>query len=659
MNRLLCRRKPAAVLIAPLCLLLAAVLLAAVIVESAKSKADHAILYGSTAEKAQRVYICPQYMSKEFASFEALESDRFYLMLSANMDVYVVCISDASLPSYKPLQDFTYLGDVPQPDIPVIYGTCVPIEDELVPYAVDAVNSLFGQDLVTADTLTDITGLYYIDTTASAPASDFVPVCVAIAAALSILGVVLIWRRISFSRISRATANRMGTEFAEVSRQLEEPETQYFKSLGLYLTQDYLIGYKMGVRIVPITSLCGVRGLLTGRSARLCIEDRDHGECLLCTAPRNLHSITEYREAVRALSLRRSGLEYGTSRRIRTDEVDPAQLDDFYSMDERRDLRIQEAINDGSMSALPNYALGILGALIGAALGGTVWVAVGKLGYLSGLIGGLMIWLALRGFRLLGKTLDKAGAVISCILAALMIPAANYVVYAWAFRDAMGSRYTFIRALEETWGMMRENGLLGSYFKDLSIGLLFFVLVGWPMMKNVFTPAVKAARILAAGVPVYPMQPTAGMPSTDPLSEDAGPHVILPGKIVVLGVVAGFLGTALFLFLTVMIILENEGNIAGFIVMSLAFAAAFLSGALYLIAVRRRRIEYDTRSVRLITNKRIVELPWEDVTELRLRNPNMMSIRGNGMKISFDLSWSGWEQLVYRAYDSARSAAKK
>ena len=76
-----------------------------------------------------------------------------------------------------------------------------------------------------------------------------------------------------------------------------------------------------------------------------------------------------------------------------------------------------------------NTTAGVIGAVIGALLGSVVWIVVGSLGYVSGWIAFLMIFLSMTMYKKLGNGIDKKGKIISGVIAMLMIMPSSFIVY--------------------------------------------------------------------------------------------------------------------------------------------------------------------------------------------------------------------------------------
>ncbi len=84
-----------------------------------------------------------------------------------------------------------------------------------------------------------------------------------------------------------------------------------------------------------------------------------------------------------------------------------------------------------------NILLGIVGAVIGAALGGLIWAVIGILGYIVGWVGVLTIVLSYGGYKLLARKGGALGVFISIVLSIAAIFAGHYMAWAWTYYKAM------------------------------------------------------------------------------------------------------------------------------------------------------------------------------------------------------------------------------
>lgn len=82
---------------------------------------------------------------------------------------------------------------------------------------------------------------------------------------------------------------------------------------------------------------------------------------------------------------------------------------------------------------------GVIGALLGALLGGVLWLVIGALGYISGWIGILIVLFANTGYKLFAKEKSRFGTVISLIFSLLVIFPATYAAGVWTFYTELNS----------------------------------------------------------------------------------------------------------------------------------------------------------------------------------------------------------------------------
>lgn len=120
---------------------------------------------------------------------------------------------------------------------------------------------------------------------------------------------------------------------------------------------------------------------------------------------------------------------------------------------------------------------GVLGALLGALVGGIAWTAIGCLGYISGWIAILIFFLAQFGYRKLAGKLDKFGVVISLIFGLLMIVPATYVAYAFSIcnqlNEAFDGGFTYMEIIFNLPQYMDRYELWGEFAGNLGLGYVF------------------------------------------------------------------------------------------------------------------------------------------------------------------------------------------
>ncbi len=137
----------------------------------------------------------------------------------------------------------------------------------------------------------------------------------------------------------------------------------------------------------------------------------------------------------------------------------------------------------GELPVSRNIVLSLLATVIGAALGGILWIFFYKMGRIVAVAGYVSVMSAIWGWTSFGKRELKAPAAIWCIfISVAMIFAANYISYAWEILDALNAnsqnRAEFFKVLVNMPQLMTDWELWGSFIADLSIGLILAVVAG-------------------------------------------------------------------------------------------------------------------------------------------------------------------------------------
>ena len=152
--------------------------------------------------------------------------------------------------------------------------------------------------------------------------------------------------------------------------------------------------------------------------------------------------------------------------------------------EEMNQLDLQK--NPAEDKAPENVPLGILGALVGAVIGGASIVLLGRLGYIASLSGLILAFCTLKGYELLAKGLSKKGIVICIVLMVLTPFVADLTDWALVIMDAWADYgITFGEAILAIPALMQDGSIdMGEYFKNLGMIYLFVVLGGFYTVKN-------------------------------------------------------------------------------------------------------------------------------------------------------------------------------
>ena len=144
------------------------------------------------------------------------------------------------------------------------------------------------------------------------------------------------------------------------------------------------------------------------------------------------------------------------------------------------------AANPAELPAKENVLLGIVGALIGALLGGASILLFSKLGYVASLSGVLIAACTLGGYKLLAKGMGKAGLAI-CIILMLVTPfLANAVDLVFSlYEETQMYGMTLMDTAEFLVDLIiSEQEMMIAYLKDLGMLYLFVVLGAFGIAKK-------------------------------------------------------------------------------------------------------------------------------------------------------------------------------
>ncbi|MBQ8814392.1 MAG: hypothetical protein IJZ85_07860 [Lachnospiraceae bacterium] len=462
------------------------------LVGSAGTNSDElAKLYTPESKEGERAYIEVQYSSDAFAEFDAEAADKLYFMLDEEYNPYIVCVSDSDIAAYAKHQAYTFGETTEIPEVIRTYGTLMPIEDDLVELAVEGFNWFWGENVVTEENFEEIFGSYYLDT-AITDVSGTSPMMILVMIVSVVLLVIMTKRNGKLKKKSRETLSELESrgETERINAELQDMRTSYFKQIGVYLTENYLISYSQGLSVSDLRSIVGIYGVVTEKNYQLVVRDGALTEKTVVETKNKVNKQwDELTDLVAAVSDRVPGLEYGVNGEKIDGTVDVTQLQQFFVARKTASaLEVQhDMANPDGTIVTPNYAFGIIGAFVGALVGGIAWFLVGCVGYIAGIVGYLIIYLSAMGFKKGAKVLTKGGAVIAIIFSVVMIFVANYALYAWQFTQAYEGRFTFMECLGQLGGWMKSDSeVMGGFVKDIAIGYAFTALAGFSTVKSMF-----------------------------------------------------------------------------------------------------------------------------------------------------------------------------
>lgn len=133
-----------------------------------------------------------------------------------------------------------------------------------------------------------------------------------------------------------------------------------------------------------------------------------------------------------------------------------------------------------------NVVLGILGALVGAVLGGASIILLSQLGYVASISGVILAFCTLKGYELLAKGLSTKGIVI-CVILMLVTPfAADLLDWGIAVYSQLGDYgYSFTECMLMLPEFFADGTItMGEYLKNLGMIYLFVAIGGFYILKG-------------------------------------------------------------------------------------------------------------------------------------------------------------------------------
>lgn len=157
------------------------------------------------------------------------------------------------------------------------------------------------------------------------------------------------------------------------------------------------------------------------------------------------------------------------------------QLDNDYSfICNNCYLQLETSLSEKKSQTLQqksNIVLGIVGAFIGAAIGGALWVFVSQLGYISGIVGLAIAGLAVYGYEKLGGRLTIPGVIISILMIIATVYIAQNISFALDIKSLLseyGVDYSFSSCYQMIPEFLSEDKeIFDSYITDLVTGYAF------------------------------------------------------------------------------------------------------------------------------------------------------------------------------------------
>ena len=130
------------------------------------------------------------------------------------------------------------------------------------------------------------------------------------------------------------------------------------------------------------------------------------------------------------------------------------------------------------------FALGVLGALVGTALGMIVWIIISCLGYISVIGGACIAGGAMFGYLIAAGTMSKKGMAVSAIMLIAGVAAASYISMGISIMDALD--VGFADAIGSVPIFLEYSEVKSAFISDLVIGYIFALIAAISMYVKYF-----------------------------------------------------------------------------------------------------------------------------------------------------------------------------
>ena len=148
-----------------------------------------------------------------------------------------------------------------------------------------------------------------------------------------------------------------------------------------------------------------------------------------------------------------------------------------------------------------NIIGGAVGAFLGSVLGAVCIILISRLGYVAAISGMVMGVCALKGYELLGGKLTKRGAVISCIVMAVMVFLASFIDWGIIIANAYG--IGIFDGISLVTPALAEGVIgFGDYVFNLILLYVFTALGAVPTIRNKLRAGKLKSTVYALPIPL-------------------------------------------------------------------------------------------------------------------------------------------------------------
>lgn len=133
-----------------------------------------------------------------------------------------------------------------------------------------------------------------------------------------------------------------------------------------------------------------------------------------------------------------------------------------------------------------NMLTGIIGAIIGSLVGLILWIIIYRLGYIAGIAGFVITIGAFKGYKKLGRSLNKSGTIVTVIIIIIMVWLSNRLACTISAYEALKDYYTFTECFTNLSKILEASNLTSNYYTDLAVGYILTILCSYKTIAAAF-----------------------------------------------------------------------------------------------------------------------------------------------------------------------------
>lgn len=416
------------------------------------------------------------YLSEPFAS-NYDSTIMSCLAIDENYKTYIVSIKNDDFEKYRFLIDYTYSDNVF--DIPAqvtFEGSSQLIDEKLKSLANDAYKAFWGLEPSQQMDINFINGNYYLDTTQDRTINyGLLGIFVISIIVLIIIYINTLNKSRKTNEQTEITIDKYKSRLMDIDRELSNPKNS-FANNKLYFTEHYIICGSFGFDVIAYENIEHVYGLDLGyNKKRIVAVTTDGINHVIAELMLNKNGDTLHSQIIQEIQLQLPDIKYGFE-------------DGSFSVAYSNDDLEPNIMSDSKPS---NILLGIIGSILGAALGGVLWIVIGKIGFIAGIAGSIMMTFSIKGYRKFSGLLDKRGKTISIVIALVMIFVAQYMLYALLYCQynfsGNYSVHNILSSIKNIPDFLKSTDSQGTFIRDLVVGYGLSIWAGFGIIKSTFS----------------------------------------------------------------------------------------------------------------------------------------------------------------------------